>query len=290
MSKIGYLGPKGTFSSEAVSLAFTAGEPVPYSTIPACIEAVSSGEVDYGVVPLENTLEGSVNLTIDYLIHEKTLPIVGEVIVPIQQHLLVHADFATDWRSTVTKVISHPHALAQCYQFLRNELPNAEMETMSSTAAAAQYIAEKKDPSLAAIAHHNAAKEFSLVLAKENIHDFANNHTRFLILHRQGKSIKMDTERFKTTFHIALPQDKPGSLHQVLSAFSWRQLNLSKIESRPMKTGLGRYFFIIDIDHPLDEVLLPGAQAELEALGCQVRILGSYPSFEAIATKTTSGI
>ncbi|NGP45476.1 prephenate dehydratase [Bacillaceae bacterium SIJ1] len=280
MSKIGYLGPQGTFSSEAVSRAFPDGVHVPYTTIPSCMDAVSNGDVDYALVPLENTLEGSVNLTIDYLIHENTLPVVGEIIVPIQQHLLMHPDYADQWKN-VTTVLSHSHALAQCHQFLRQELPNAGTETMTSTAAAAKYVAEQRESVNAAIANRAAADVFSLAVVQENIHDLANNHTRFLILHKEPIQLSLPTDRFKTTFHIILPNDRPGALHQVLSAFSWRQLNMSKIESRPMKTGLGRYFFLVDIDQKMDDVLLPGAKAELEALGCQVRTLGSYPSWEA---------
>ena len=119
------------------------------------------------------------------------------------------------------------------------------------------------------------------VIVKRDIHDFDYNHTRFVVLSEKNLDFQSisGSSHYKTTFMITLPSDQAGALHQVLSAFAWRKINLSKIESRPMKTGIGNYFFIIDIDMKLDEVLIPGAIAELEALGFGVKILGSYPSY-----------
>src|SRR5690606_2244665 len=116
-----------------------------------------------------------------------------------------------------------------------------------------------------------------------DIHDFNHNHTRFIVLSKKAVSLQEGGEAFlgsKTTVMVTLPADRAGALHQVLSAFAWRKMNLSKIESRPMKTGLGNYFFIIDVDMKQDDVLIPGVVAELEALDCKVKILGSYPSFQ----------
>jgi prephenate dehydratase len=278
---IGFLGPKATFTDFVVSKVFPSHDRIPYNTIPECMDAVSNGEVDLAVVPLENALEGSVNLTIDYLIHEKTLPIVGEWIAPIQQHLLVHPNNADKWES-IEKVFSHSHAIAQCHKFLRNTLPHASYEYMASTSAAAKYVKENPDQLIAAIANELAASEYGLVIVQKNIHDFHNNHTRFVAIHKNPIELKVDENLYiahKTTLMVMLPSDQAGSLHQVLSAFAWRKLNLSKIESRPAKTGLGNYFFIIDVEMKMDGVLLPGAIAELEALGCSVQVLGSYPYY-----------
>ncbi|TYR82279.1 prephenate dehydratase [Priestia megaterium] len=276
--KVGYLGPKATFTHVAVQEVFKEYEHIPFKTIPSCIDAVCADEVEYGIVPLENALEGSVNLTLDYLIHESRLPIVGEMILPIRQHLMVHADHADKWQQ-VSAVYSHPHAIAQCHKFLHGTFSHVAVEEMTSTAFAAKYVSENPHLLVGAIANGLAAREYGLHIACPNIHDYDHNTTRFVILHKNSKqSVPFQTMGgHKTTLMITLPSDQAGALHQVLSAFSWRKLNLSKIESRPMKTGLGNYFFIVDIEQEMDEVLIPSAIAELEALGCTVAVLGSYP-------------
>jgi len=279
--KIGYLGPKATFTDLAVTTMFPLAEKKAYDTIPECIDAVSNGEVELGVVPLENALEGSVNLTIDYLIHEQPLPIVGEIIAPIQQHLMVHPYYKHHW-SDVREIYSHSHAIAQCHKFLHTTFKKAKYVYMTSTSAAAKFVSEHPHLPIAAIANEMAAKEYGLEIVKANIHDYDYNHTRFIIVRKQNEELPLQSTLYagdKTTLMIALPKDQAGALHQVLSAFAWRRLNLTKIESRPAKTGLGNYFFIIDIDQKMDDVLIPGAIAELEALDCTVQVLGSYPYY-----------
>lgn len=281
--KIAFLGPKATFTDIAVRELFPNDEGIPYITIPDCLEAVIKNEVDACVVPLENALEGSVNITLDYLIHEMKLPIMGEVTAPIGQHLLVHPDHKDSWED-LEVIYSHSHAIAQCHKFLHLTCKGVPRVSVTSTAAAAKYVQENPGEKAAAIANELAAKEYGLTIAKANIHDFDFNHTRFIILAKEplsfvGQPLKVAGN--KTTLMITLPaDDRSGALHQVLSAFAWRKLNLSKIESRPTKTGLGNYFFIIDIEMSMDEVLIPGAMAELEALGCSVEVLGSYPYFQ----------
>jgi prephenate dehydratase len=277
--KTGYLGPKATFTDLAVREMFPEYEATPYTTIPDCIDAVVKDEIDIAVVPLENALEGSVNITLDYLIHEVNLPVRGEISAPIRQHFLVHPDHLHQWQE-IKKVYSHSHAIAQCHKFLHHQLKDAKAEGVTSTAAAAQFVMEHPELPIGAIANELAAKEYGLVVAKPDIHDFDYNRTRFVFLSKQDLHLSTERPNFighKTTLMVTLPADRSGALHQVLSAFAWRNLNLIKIESRPTKTGLGSYFFIIDIDMMLDEVLIPGAIAELEALDCHVKILGSYP-------------
>lgn len=278
--KVGYLGPKGTFTKLAADSVFNGEDKQSFKTIPECIDAVSKGDIEIGVVPLENTIEGSVPLTIDYLVHDVRLPIIAEIVVPIQQHLLVSPHFNGEI-DDIAEVHSHSHAIAQCQKYLHWHLPNAAIYYASSTGKAAEMTAETAKP-MAAIANRLAAEEYGLHILKENIHDYPNNHTRFAVVARdkQQVSIPHQQKTEKTTLLITLPSDYAGALHQVLSAFSWRKMNLSKIESRPMKTGLGNYFFIIDVNQPFDDVLFPGVKAELEALGCQVTLLGSYPVYE----------
>jgi prephenate dehydratase len=277
--KVGYLGPKATFTELAVKRVFPELEFEPYRTIPECIDAVVEKQVELAVVPVENALEGSVNITLDYLTHEVQIPIIGEITIPIRQHLMVHPSNKEDWRN-VSKVYSHSHAIAQCHKFLHTQFKGIPFESVSSTAAAAQMVTDHPEMKTAAIANELAANEYGLTIVQRDIHDFDYNHTRFLILSGQKVDFPSISSRgYKTTLMITLPSDHPGALHQVLSAFAWRKLNMSKIESRPMKTGIGNYFFIIDLEMKLDDVLIPGTVAELEALGCGVKLLGSYPSF-----------
>ncbi|CAM3823018.1 prephenate dehydratase [Mesobacillus zeae] len=279
--RIGFLGPCATFTDLAVRRLFPQEESVPYLTIPECIDAAAAGETEISVVPLENALEGSVNITLDYLVHEVPLRIIGEATAPIQQHLMVHP--ANAGGKEIELVCSHSHALAQCHKFLHHEFRGVPSQNTTSTAAAAMYVRDHPEVRAAAIGNGLAAEEYGLVIVKQDIHDYKYNHTRFVVLSSAPESMPLlpnESDFYKTTLMVTLPADRAGALHQVLSAFSWRKLNLSKIESRPMKTGLGKYFFIIDIDMKMEGILLPGAMAELEALGCSVKVLGSYPSYK----------
>ncbi|ERI11496.1 prephenate dehydratase [Aneurinibacillus aneurinilyticus] len=275
-----FLGPRGTNTEEAARLIFRGESDVfrPYRTIPDCLEAASEGKVDYAVVPWENSLEGSVNLTLDWIIHKIDLPILSELIIPISHQLSCAKREYPLALPDVTKVLSHPQAVAQCHGFLRDHLSHAEIEYVSSTAEAARLVSEHTEEPWVAISAMQAVHTYPVTLLKENIEDAENNFTRFIVL-GEKPLVLPEADAHKTTILVTLPSDFPGALHQVLSAFSWRRLNLSRIESRPTKTGLGNYHFVIDIEHKMDDVLLPGAFAEMEALGCQVRFLGTYPVF-----------
>lgn len=278
--KVGFLGPRATFTDLAVRKMFPSVQnSIPFETIPECMDAVMAGEIDIATVPLENALEGSVNISLDYLIHEADIPIQGEITTPIAQHLMVHPQ---NKDKEIVKIYSHSHAIAQCHKYLHKNWKGIPSETMTSTAAAAQYVKEHSELRIAAIANELAAKEYNLEIVAENIHDYSHNHTRFVILSKKDIVFTETKGVFngnKTTIMVTLPEDQSGALHLVLSAFAWRKLNLSKIESRPMKTGLGNYFFIIDIEKEMDDILIPGAIAEIEALGSKVKVLGSYPSY-----------
>lgn len=278
--KVSYLGPKGTFTEYAATIIFPNDELIPYKTIPDCMDAVSNGETEYCVVPIENAIEGTVNLTIDYLFHYE-LPIVADIVIPIRQHFMIHPDNA-ERVDEITAIYSHPQAIAQSHHFLRKNFPNVDIQYTDSTAAGAKYVQEHPEKVIAAIANEFAAETYGLLIVHRNIHDFQNNDTRFVVLTKTGDSVPLNDKYVgdKTTFKVTLPSDYSGALHQVLSAFAWRKLNLTKIESRPLKTGLGNYFFIIDVEMKADSVLIPGVKAELEALGCGVEIIGSYPCFK----------
>jgi len=278
--KAAFFGPEATFTDIAVQSVFPEASRVAYRTIPECLEAVKTKQVDMAVVPLENALEGSVNLTVDYLYHEELPPIRAEIIVPIEQHFMVHPANAGAWRET-EKIISHSHALAQCHQFLRREFRHAEVEAMGSTAAAAKYVSEHPELKWGAIANEMAAELYGLEIVRRAIHDYPFNHTRFIVLSNEELHIEKTPDFLKSTIMVTLPTDKAGSLHQVLSAFAWRKINLSKLESRPLKTGLGNYFFMIDLNHSLEEKLVRFSLEEIHALGCTVKELGTYYRYMA---------
>ena len=280
---VAYLGPEASFTHIAASDLFGMEGLTPRPTIPDCIEAVTKGHVAYAVVPLENALEGSVPLTIDYLFSSEELFITAEISMPIEQHLLVNKS-QMDHLDELDSIQSHPHALAQCHKFLQYRFRKVPLIQTTSTAAAAKMISEQPDLCVAAIGNRLAAKTYDLHIAEENIHDFHFNHTRFVVLSLRKERLEHEkhASSTKTTLMVKLPdEDRPGLLHQILSVFSWRRLNLSKIESRPLKTGLGHYFFIIDINESEEHPMMRGAMEELAALGCSARSLGTYYVYES---------
>lgn len=279
-ARLAFLGPRGTFSEEAARL-FPVEEPLdlhPYPSILDVLNAVHQGEAVYGVVPLENSIEGTVNTTLDWLIHEVELPIHAEIAIPITQHLLVATRPEPLPLAEIRKILSHPHAVAQCHNFIKAHLPHAEIEYTNSTASAAQLVSSRPEEPWAAIGTRLATQIYPLMFARQDIQDYANNYTRFVLVGKTAPILR-DAKAEKTTILVTLPADFPGALYQVLAAFAWRKINLSRIESRPTKKGLGSYHFVIDIEQRMDDVLLPGAFAEIEALGCQVRQLGTYPLY-----------
>lgn len=279
---VAYLGPKASFSHVAAAKFFGEEGLIPHPTIPDCIEAVAKGKVAYAIVPLENALEGSVPLTIDYLFHGSELFMTAEVKLPIEQHLLVAKENASRVKS-IESIHSHPHALAQCHQYFQYHYRGTPLIQTTSTAEAARYVAAHPEENIAAVANQLAAKEYDLVVAEERIHDFHFNHTRFVVLSlRKEKMEKLGrSAEPKTTLMIKLPvDDESGKLHQILSVFAWRRLNLSKIESRPLKTGLGNYFFIVDVEADEAEPMMQGAFEELKALDCEIQSFGSYHVYD----------
>jgi prephenate dehydratase len=279
---VAYLGPEASFTHVAAGLLFDASGLSPQSTIPDCIEAVSTGRVAFAVVPVENALEGSVPLTIDYLFKGSELFINAEISTPIEQHLMVNEqqlDFVDDLHS----IHSHPHALGQCHNYFMYRYRRVPLIQTTSTAAAAKYVAENPEERIASVGNKLAAKKYGLHIIEENIHDFHFNHTRFVVLSlRKGYLDNPGhTNIVKTTLMIKLPEDdRSGVLHQILSVFAWRRLNLSKIESRPLRTGLGNYYFIIDVLESEDHPMMQGAMEELTALRCTIRSFGSYFTYK----------
>lgn len=286
---VAYLGPQGTFTHEAALTLFPepSVELVPYPAIPDVLSAVDRGVADLAVVPVENAIEGSVNSTLDWLVHHVNVPIIGELIYPISHCLMVHPAQAKRRKGEFTRILSHPQAIAQCQLHLRKEYPQAEVVYTDSTAQAAELVRNHPGEAWAAIGTRRAAEMNQLCILEEQIQDHPNNYTRFIAVGKQKKVWPFPASLLKTSLQVTLPSDYPGALYQVLAAFSWRKINLCHIESRPTKTGLGNYFFLIDAEIAEDHVLMQGALAEIEALGCQVRLLGSYPCYHKKSLQTT---
>lgn len=277
---IAYLGPEGTVSEEAAHYFFKEDNHklVPYQMISDVFNATVSGKTELSVIPIENTIEGSVSLHMDWLVHEVDLPIQAEWIYPSIQNLIGFSQPESTSFTQIRKVFSHPVAMAQCKQFIQEYLPHAELEHVSSTAEGVNIVKQQGSPEWAAIGTELAARKYELEVLHRQVQDHQNNFTRFIAIGPDRPALPKSNEQ-KTSILITLPEDYAGALHQVLSAFAWRRINLSRIESRPTKKKLGSYYFYIDIKESLNTVLLPAAIEEINAIGCQVRILGSYPSY-----------
>lgn len=273
---IAFLGPEASFTQLVTSHIFPSENVLPQSSILDCFTAVADGTADKAVVPLENSIEGTVSMTLDYLYDFDDIFIETEVVMPIAHHLMIHPG-----NSGFDKIYSHPQALAQCFHFLRNNYGEAEQKEFASTAAAAKRVSENPDQKYAAIANVFAAKLYGLKIIAENIQDLEQNHTKFIVISRNKNCLETGFARTseKTSLLITLPDDHSGGLHQVLSVFAWRKMNLSKIESRTLKTGLGNYFFFINIATHWDPVLSINAIEELKALGSTVKFLGHYNEY-----------
>jgi prephenate dehydratase len=269
--RVGYLGPPGTFSEEAVERCdlVARAERRDYPTIPEVFEAVLQGEVDFGLLPIENSLEGSVTATLDLLVHRPGLRIRREVLLPVTQNLLARPGVTL---AAVEAVLSIPIALAQCRGFLSSRLPRARLEHTLSTADAARKAAERGDA--AAVASRAAAARYGLEVLAEGIEDVEGNTTRFVLV---GREDEQPTGRDRTSIAFTMDRDRPGGLYEVLGELARRQINLSKIESRPSRQALGHYVFFVDFEghraDPRGAEALAGVLQRVHAL----HLLGSYP-------------
>lgn len=274
--KIAFLGPQASFTQLACSQIFPNHEIIPQSSILDCFNAVLDGEADKAVVPLENSIEGTVSMTLDYLYDFDGIHIETEVVMPIAHHLMIHPN-----AKNFDTIISHPQALAQTFHFRQDHFKNAETRDFSSTAAAAKLVSENPQEKWAAIANSYAAKLYGLKIINSNIQDFEQNHTKFIVISKKSNLLQLDIQKTseKTSLLITLPEDHAGGLHQVLSVFAWRKMNLSKIESRTLKTGLGNYFFFINISNEWHPILSENALEELLAIGASVKFLGHYNEY-----------
>lgn len=274
---IGFLGPPGTFSEEALlsepDLALA--EVVPLPSFPEVVAAVESGRTDLGFLAIENSIEGTVNSNLDALVFERDLLIVREVVLVIQQNLLAPPGTLM---AEITRIMSFPHATAQCRRWLQAHLPGVEEVAASSTAEGVRVVGEERPAGMAAIGTRLAASLYGLDVLAADIEDHDDNATRFVVVARPGHGIPAPTGHDKTSIVCFQHDDRPGSLHGILGQFSARNLNLTKLESRPTKKGLGDYCFIIDLDGHVDDEVVADCLRDLHAMLPGLKFLGSYPA------------
>ncbi len=270
---LGFLGPSGTYTEEACILYDSSAELRPYSTITAVGEAVASGELEEGVVPIENSLEGSVTFTLDLLISQPSLFIKGEVVVPIEHYLMAKPGTVP---SEIKVIYSHPQALAQCRIFLEKNYPQAEQMASLSTVLAVSDSFASPVPA-AAIAPWRASELNNVDVLDRRIQDVAANMTRFAVL---SLSDHPPTGQDKTSMAFTFEDDEPGLLYRVLKEFGERNINLFKIESRPTKQYLGEYIFLMDCAGHREESPMKEALAALSEPISMLRVLGSYPQWD----------
>jgi prephenate dehydratase len=278
MMRIAYLGPEGTFTEDALgeAAAGTAFEPIRTPTIEAAILAVEHGEAERALVPIENSIEGSVRPTLDTLAFEADgVTIVGEHDYRVRVHLIGREGVGID---QVEAVLSHPQPLAQCARFLRDNLPEVERRSASSTAAAVRMVSESERP-WAALGARAAATLYGCSIMREGVEDEDVNITRFVWIAPQGAEVEAPSEAPRKTSLVfsELGEDHPGALVNALSEFSERGVNMSRIESRPLRQGLGRYMFFCDLEGGIDDAPVAAAMRALRAKAESVRVLGSYP-------------
>ncbi len=283
-NKIAYLGPEGTFTEEALikfleldkdnirPTEITTNK-IALATIPDVIKSVDRGEVQKGIVPIENSIEGSVNLTLDILTFESEAKIVSEITIPIKHHLIGKKGIEI---RHISKIISHPHAYAQCRIYLTQKFPDAEVIAANSTAEAVKKLKET-DESTVAIGTYIAADIYGFDILLSDIEDNKENKTRFAII---GNYIAERTKNDKTSIVCFLKKDKPGSLFNILKEFAERNINLTRLESRPAKKDLGDYVFMIDLEGHIHDKVVYEALESLRNNVYLVKLLGSYPAWK----------
>jgi prephenate dehydratase len=274
-TRIGFLGPFGTFTEQALmsQADLAAGDLVPYRTIPDVLDAVEAGEVAYGFVAIENSIEGMVNLAQDELVFNHSLLIQREVVLDIEHCLVAQAGTTL---ADVKVVLSIPVATAQCHAYLREHVGAAEVRATNSTAEGARLVSEM-GAGVAAVAPRSAARVYGLDVVAADIADHPGNQTRFVLVGRTG--IPAPTGHDRTGLVVYQRADEPGSLISILQEFAARRINLSNLQSRPTKGGgLGDYCFIIYADGHVADELLADAMRSLRSKQGRVKFLGSYPA------------
>lgn len=278
-----YLGPEGTFTEAALCALSGGVAREPFSSVPAALDAVRYGTADGAVVPLENSVEGVVNATLDELATGDPLHIAAEVLLPVEFALLVRAGMTL---GAIKRIVTHPHAEAQCRGWLGANLPGSQVFTAASTAAAAMAVADAEYD--AAIAAPIAAEHYHLDTLADGIGDRPDTVTRFVLVTRPGPPPE-PTGADRTSLVAFIADDHPGALLEILTEFSVRGVNLTWIQSRPTGDGIGSYCFSIDCEGHVQDARVGEALLGLRRLCAGVRFLGSYPRGDRVRPQVRRG-
>lgn len=285
MPRLAYLGPEGTFTEEALRTLVPDAERLPCANVSAALDAARQGEADGAVVPLENSLEGGIATTLDELAWGRPLLIAAELLLPVEFSLLVRP--GTRMRD-IKRIFTHPAAITQCRGFTARELPEAVVVAAPSTAAAAQEVALPGSPYDAAIAARIAGDNYGLVELVANVGDRSDTVTRFIRVAPPGR-LPEPTGADRTSLVAFLSDDHPGALLEMLTEFSVRGVNLTRIESRPTGDGIGRYFFHFDLEGHVSDARVGEAVSGLHRVSSEVRFLGSYPRADGLTPQAKRG-
>ncbi len=285
-TRIGYLGPLGTYTEQALLTQpdLAAADGHPYSSIPDVLTALAEESVDVGFVPIENAIEGAVNVTQDTLAFDLSLLVQREVVLNVRLDLLA---LPKSKLTNIHTVTTFPVALAQCRTFLHENLPDAQLQASTSTAEAARQLSEKHDSGVAVIASPRAGDVYGLDAIATAIEDHPGNKTRFLLLSKEG--IPAPTGRDKTSVVVFQRKNVPGSLLQILQEFAARGIDLTRLESRPARTNLGEYCFLLDFDGHIADEVVTDCLRNLKMKQHEVKFLGSYPIASSVGALGSSG-
>jgi len=271
--KVAYLGPPGTFTEEAALRYDEKAQLIPFPSPHAIVSAIETGIAEEGVIAIENSIEGSVTDNLDLLIHESNLLIKRELVLPIEHHLLIKPGTET---KKFEIIYSHPQALAQCRHFLERCYPQTQIVAALSNAASVEQMMSSSVPT-AAIGTQRAARLYGAEIFARNIQDRSPNVTRFVVLSFMDHP---PTGRDKTSLCVSFTEDRPGLLYEMLKEFAQHNINLTKVESRPSKESLGKYFFLVDFEGHREDPLISQVLANIKTMTSIFKVFGSYPRYE----------
>jgi prephenate dehydratase len=286
--RIAYLGPRGSFAEAAVR-TLTDGqgvELVPAVSVQSALDSARDGTVDEALVPIENSVEGSVSVTLDELANGKRLVIIDEVVIPVRFALMARHGMTME---SIERIATHPHAQAQVRGWIAEHLPQAHVIPAMSTAAAAAAVAEEPPAFDAAVAQAIAAEIYGLAIVADDIQDNDDAFTRFVLVRLPG-DIPAPTGADKTTLSLYMHQDEPGALLAILNEFAVRGVNMTRIESRPTKKALGDYYFSVDVEGHVADARVSEALMGLHRVCLDVRFLGSYPRHDGKQPVLRAGV
>ncbi len=274
-TRVGFMGPHGTFTEQALLSQpdLASADTRPFDSIPDVLNGLVTGEVDLGFVPIENAIEGAVNVTQDALAFDLDLRIQREVVLDVQLNLLA---LPGTQLADIHTVVSFPVAVAQCRSFLREHIPDAEIQAATSTAEAARQVGEQRLEGVATISNPLAAELYGLEAIAEAVEDHTGNQTRFLLLAREG--VPGPTGHDKTSVVVFQRANEPGSLLAILHEFAARNIDLSRLESRPTRRVLGDYCFLLDFEGHIGDEVVADCLRDLKMKQGDIKFLGSYPA------------